>query len=46
MIEESRAERLQYAANQQAMLSTMVEISNTLARLLARQQNGRSSPEN
>ena len=39
MLEEHRAER-------QVMLSTMAEISNTLARLLARQQNGRSSPEN
>ena len=46
MIEEFREERLQYAANQQAMLSTMAEISSTLALLLARQQTGQSSPEN
>ena len=41
-----RMEREARQAESQAMINTMGEISSTMAQLLARQQNGRQSPEN
>ena len=43
---ESREERRQQAATQQALMNTLAEINSTLAQLLVQQRNGRSLPEN
>lgn len=43
---ERRADRELDRAERQAILNTMVQVNNTLAQLVANQQNGRSSPEN
>ena len=43
--EQQRAEREVDRAERQAVLNTLAQINNTLTQLLARQNNGRSSPE-